>query len=113
MIVIPSVISVLENFKCDTCALFVFKVHVEKINARSDTISRQMANFEKICKICCGKVKVLGALRTLLRRIPTAQTVTDPGHSLGYARRSTLNFPYAPQINVIRQIRHRTNHMHS
>jgi len=34
-------------------ALFVFKVHVEKLAAPSDTISKQMANFEKICKICC------------------------------------------------------------
>lgn len=48
-------LSDLVNFNCDTYALFVFKVHVEKINALTDTISRQMANFEKICKICCGK----------------------------------------------------------
>jgi hypothetical protein len=55
MLVIHPVIIVEDNLIFNVIpafALFVIKVHVEKMSALSDTISKQMANFEKICKIC-------------------------------------------------------------
>jgi hypothetical protein len=53
--------------------------------------------LRKFARFALAKVKVFGALRTFWRRIPAAaQTVTDPGHSLGYAPDQT---PLSPATN--------------
>jgi len=96
--------------KCDTCALFVFKVHMEKIHTLFDTISWQMANFEKICKICCGKSQGFWSPEDFLEKNPSCCSDCDRPRTFFRLRTGPDSTFSLLQINVIR---HRAHHMHS
>jgi len=110
MLVIHAVISVLKILFFNVIpALCLFSKFTWKRSMHFLTqFPSKWQILRKFAKFALAKVKVFGALRTLWRRIPGALTVTDPGHSLGYARlEKTFS---ALQIYVIR---HRTHHTHS